>query len=165
MEELPLVREASLQQHALRRCVARTGHRDDRSEVQVVASKGKAGGRDFCCEASTPKCRVERISDVHLVYVLYLEVPKHGAADRLPAAHGSEDPEPEAVVGPVLQVAGDVGSGSILIADAAELRHHGGVAMHAPQFGEVLGREALRLKPGRREGVRKRQATLGGRCD
>src|SRR5437763_7065016 len=79
-------------------------------------------------------------------------MPEHRAAGDLTVAL-AQNPEPETVVVPVLEIAAHVRRRLRRVADAAEVRHELGVSVHRADRVEVLRLQALAAQPRGHEGV------------
>ncbi len=102
---------------------------------------------DFRREAPPPVRLIQCVADFDFVYVVDRETPQHRTSHGVSPAPFPQDPESKAVVRPVAQIVVQVGCGLLLGAHAPEMRHHGGIAVHAPHFDKVVGGEPLGLEP------------------
>lgn len=97
---------------------------------------------------------VERVPDLDLVGVVHAEPTEHRAADRFDAVTFVDDPQPEAVIAPVFQIALEISGRPRLVTHPAEMLHHAGVQMHPAHFAEVAWPEPLGAKAGGREAIK-----------
>ena len=149
------VHEAGFLQHVLRGDIIRIGHADEGRAPQHLVSGAEAGARDLGGQTAAPERCAERVSDFDFVDRVDQQVPQHGGADGRTATALAEDPESKPVVVPVFQVAGEIVHGLRVVPNAADVAHHVGIHVQAPQILEVIGRETLGLKARREERVRK----------